>query len=157
MMKRRSFLTYFGLSWLASSLPMVLAACAPKASTQEPTANVETAADKGKPLAKPAAKKAADGFAVVGTVAELDKAGQIQTKDIAVVRDPANPKNLVAVNPKCTHNGCAVKWVPGEKKYDCPCHDAEFSADGKVLKGPAKTSLATYPAKIVGTQILVKV
>jgi cytochrome b6-f complex iron-sulfur subunit len=153
MMKRRSFLTYFGLSWLASSFPIVLAACAPKSSIQEPTANAETAADKGKPVAK----KAADGFTVVGTVVELDKTGQIQIKDIAVARDPANPQNLVAVNPKCTHSGCTVKWSPGEKRYDCPCHDAEFSAAGKVLKGPAKTSLATYSAKIVGTQVLVKV
>jgi cytochrome b6-f complex iron-sulfur subunit len=64
---------------------------------------------------------------------------------------------LLAVNPKCTHEGCDIKWMAGEKKYECPCHSAEFAADGKVLKGPAKKNLATYPAKVVGTQILVKI
>ena len=150
MMKRRSFLTYFSLSWLTACFPVILAACAPSSSTQANT-NPD---DKG--TAKPA-KKTADGFTVVGAAAELDKAGHIQTTAVAVAKDPTNPKQLLAVNPKCSHEGCDVKWMPGAKKYECPCHGAEFSADGKVLKGPATVSLATYPAKVVGTQILVKI
>jgi cytochrome b6-f complex iron-sulfur subunit len=156
MLKRRSFLTYFSLGWLTTCFPVVLAACAPKASTQSTTnADVPTTDDKG--TAKPVSKKTADGFTVVGSVAELEKAGYIQTKEVAVSKDPTNPKQLLAVNPKCTHEGCDVKWMAGEKKYECPCHSAEFAADGKVLKGPAKNNLATYSAKVVGTQILVKI
>ena len=153
MMKRRSFLTYFSLSWLTACFPVVLAACAPKASTQA-ASSIDS---ENKDTVKPALKKTADGFTVVGSVPELDKAGYIQTKEVAVSKDPTNPKQLLAVNPKCTHEGCDVKWMAGAKKYECPCHGAEFAADGKVLKGPATKSLASYSAKVVGTQILVKI
>jgi cytochrome b6-f complex iron-sulfur subunit len=127
MLKRRSFLAYFSIGWLTSCFPVVLAACAPnKASTATTaTADAPTTEDKG--TAKPTSKKTADGFTVVGSVAELEKAGYLQTKAVAVSKDPANPQKLLAVNPKCTHQGCDVKWMAGDKKYDCPCHDSEFS------------------------------
>ena len=164
MIKRRSFLTYFSIGWLASCFPVVLAACAPKSSNTNTTTDPAIAGTKD--TANPAMNdrntvktdtKTAEGFTVIGSVADLDKAGYLQTTTVAVARDPANSKQLLAVNPKCTHQGCDVKWVVGEKRYECPCHDSDFAADGKVLKGPAPTSLATYPAKIVGTQVLVKI
>lgn len=156
MLKRRSFLTYFSLGWLTTCFPVVLAACAPKDSNQSnANADVPTNDDKG--IAKPVTKKTADGFTVVGSVAQLEKAGYIQTQEVAISKDPTNPKQLLAVNPKCTHQGCDVKWMAESKKYECPCHSAEFAADGKVLKGPATKNLTTYTAKVVGTQILVKV
>jgi cytochrome b6-f complex iron-sulfur subunit len=157
MVKRRSFIGYFGIGWLATCFPVVLAACAPTKSTTE-TANPPTPAATDKTeIAKPAAGNAAEGFTVIGSVADLDKNGYLQTKQVAVAKDPTNPQQLLAVNPTCTHQGCTVKWSASEKKYDCPCHDAEFAADGKVLKGPASKPLAAYPAKIVGTQVLVKI
>jgi cytochrome b6-f complex iron-sulfur subunit len=156
MIKRRSFLTYFSVGWLSSCFPVVLAACAPNSSkTQETTAKTEPSAAGDKGRTKPPAQKTDDGFTVVGTVADLDKTGQLQSQGIAVTRDPAS-KKLLAVNPKCTHQGCDVKWVAAAKKYECPCHDSDFAADGKVLKGPATQPLATYAAKIQGTQVLVK-
>jgi cytochrome b6-f complex iron-sulfur subunit len=152
MMERRSFLTYFSLGWLTTCFPVVLAACAPKSDPQSIASS-----DPASVSAKPVAQKTTEGFTVVGSVAQLEKAGYLQTKEVAISIDPANPKQLLAVNPKCTHEGCDVKWMPGEKRYDCPCHDAEFAADGKVLKGPAKKNLTTYPAKIVGDRVLVKI
>jgi cytochrome b6-f complex iron-sulfur subunit len=154
MLKRRSFLTYFSLGWLASCFPVVLAACAPSSSgTQGPAAE-----DKGgMKKSAPPLVKTADGFSIVGTTTDLDKTGQLQANEVAVLRDPTNPKKLIAVNPKCTHKGCIVKWVAEAKKYECPCHNSDFAADGKVLKGPATEPLATYPAKIVGTQVLVQI
>ncbi len=150
MLNRRSFLTHFSLGCLASCLPIALAACAPDQSTSETTAD-----DKGAPK-PPALKKTADGFTIVGTVAELDRTGNLGANQVAVLRDPTNPKQVVAINPKCTHKGCIVNWKSAEKKYVCPCHESDFAADGKVLKGPATEPLATYPAKIVGSQVLVK-
>jgi cytochrome b6-f complex iron-sulfur subunit len=157
MVKRRSFLGYFGIGWLTACFPVVLAACAP---TKSPTQTTTTPAEplpEPKGTAKPAAGQMAEGFTAIGTVADLNKNGYLQTKQVAIVKDPTNPQQLLAVNPKCTHQGCTVKWIASEKKYDCPCHDAEFAADGKVVKGPAKESLASYPAKIVGTQVMVKI
>ena len=165
MIKRRSFLTYFSIGWLASCFPVVLAACAPNKSSN-PNTTTDPSIAGTKDTANPTINdrntvktdtKTAEGFTIIGSVADLDKAGYLQTTTVAVARDPANSKQLLAVNPKCTHQGCDVKWVVGEKRYECLCHDSDFAADGKVLKGPASTSLATYPAKIIGTQVLVKI
>ena len=157
MIKRRSFLTYFSVGWLASCFPVVLAACAPSSSsTQDTMAKTNPLAADDKGGAKPVPKMTADGFTIIGTVADLDKTGQLQIEGIAVARDPSNAKKLVAVNPRCTHNGCTVKWIAAEKRYECPCHDSDFAADGKVLKGPATKPLVTYNAKIDGTQVVVK-
>jgi cytochrome b6-f complex iron-sulfur subunit len=159
MLKRRTFLTYFGLGCFASCFPVVLAACAPQAETGvDAKTDNPAAADKGgaKGTVTPLVKTA-DGYSIVGKVTDLAATGQIQAANVSVYQDPANPKQLVAVNPKCTHKGCDVSWVAAEKKYECPCHDSDFAADGKVLKGPATKPLATYPVKIVGAQVLVKI
>ncbi|WP_309738785.1 Rieske 2Fe-2S domain-containing protein [Chamaesiphon sp. OTE_20_metabat_361] len=153
MLKRRSFLGYFSIGWLTACFPVVLAACAPnKADTQATKQTDSPVSDD-----KSASAKTTEGFKVVGSTAQLEKMGSLQIAGVAVARDPANSKKLVAVNSKCTHTGCEVKWLAGEKRYRCPCHDAEFAADGKVLNGPAPSPLATYPVKVVGTQVLVKV
>ena len=44
---------------------------------------------------------------------------------------------LHAVSPVCTHMKCEVKWNNAERSWDCPCHGARYSYDGKVLNGPA--------------------
>jgi cytochrome b6-f complex iron-sulfur subunit len=159
-MPRRSFLTYFGVGWAASCFPLVLSACDTGAKKNE--ADPKVAANPTNPETKPAAPgtgneiAAAGGFTVIGTVAELDKSGSVGDKKVVVVRDPANKAKVLAVNPTCTHKGCVVKWKSAEGHFECPCHDADFAADGKVLKSPATKPLATYTAKIEGDKVLVK-
>jgi cytochrome b6-f complex iron-sulfur subunit len=146
-MRRRSFLSWFGFGWIVSRLPIAvtgfLAAC-----TRQTQAN---------PGEK---EKSADGFRKVGTTADLDQKGQIlieqKPNPILVVRDPGNPKTILAVNPTCTHQGCLVNWKGDKKSFICPCHNSVFAPDGKVLQGPAAKPLPTYAVKLDGQAISVK-
>jgi cytochrome b6-f complex iron-sulfur subunit len=144
-MNRREFLMWVGIGGLASSLPVAIAACSPQTEKSETSAM----------------PKRTDGFQPIGTVTELKQKGQILKKDFAggpvlVVNNPANTKTITAVNPTCTHKGCTLDWKAAKNTLVCPCHQAEFSPAGKVLKGPAKKPLLTYNAKIEGDAVLVK-
>lgn len=44
----------------------------------------------------------------------------------------------------CTHQGCTTNWQSGSKKFHCNCHGSEFDQNGKVLQGPATTSLDEF-------------
>jgi len=50
--------------------------------------------------------------------------------------------HFIMPTPKrCSHLGCALKWNPEEKSWDCPCHGSRFSEDGKVIQNPAMKNL----------------
>ena len=80
-MKRREFMNFVGLGMVATSLPVALAACNSSESAAETDA---TAADPC--AADPCAAVEVDssirddGFAALGTVAELDSAGFLASK-----------------------------------------------------------------------------
>jgi cytochrome b6-f complex iron-sulfur subunit len=145
-MERRSFLTYFGVSWAAACFPLVLSAC--DSSTDKKTASSPAASGTEASTAPVAAKEL--------MVADLDKNGFVANEKVSVTRDPADKKKLLAVYPACTHEGAAVAWKASEKCYVCPLHGAKYTADGKVKgEGPAKKPLATGTAKIEGDKIVV--
>jgi cytochrome b6-f complex iron-sulfur subunit len=147
-MNRREFIGWVGVGAIASSLPVALAAC----SAQNSTAPTSTA---------PGGAARVDGFEAIGSLSALTQEGQlsqkIQNQPVVVLRDPQDAQKLLALNATCSHKGCAVAWKKEDKAFECPCHDAKFASDGKVLAGPATTPLQTYTAKIEGDQVLVKV
>ncbi|WP_341525684.1 ubiquinol-cytochrome c reductase iron-sulfur subunit [Nostoc sp. UHCC 0302] len=138
-MKRRDFINWVGLGWIATSLPVAIAACSSESTTPKTSASGD--------------------WQTVGTSAELDKAGQLLAKN-----SPVGPVLVVgtsktamtAVDPTCTHKGCTVVWQAQTKKFACPCHHSEFGIDGKVQKGPATEPLKTYAAKIERNSVVVK-
>ncbi len=139
-MNRRAFVTWVGVGWVASSLPVALAACSSQTNQAESAPNTE--------------------FQTVGSVEELDKSSQLLNKNspvgsVLVVR-ASSANGLSAVNPTCTHAGCVVQWQGSMQKFVCPCHGAEFGVEGKALKGPATKPLKTYQAKIESNSVLVK-
>lgn len=169
-MDRRTFLSWVGVGWIASSLPVALVACSddrqaatppsPATDKKSPTPAAASGDNKSSPMpASPAAegnKQRSGGFISVGTIAQLETGAIVAPKSaigpVAVVRYQGN---LVAVNPTCTHKGCVVDWQPSGE-YVCPCHQAKFSATGSVTKGPATVPLKVYQAKIEGNEVLVK-
>lgn len=160
-MKRREFFNFVGLGLVATSLPVAIAACSPTETADETVD--ETAVDteaEAPEVADSTATDAPEGFAAIGTVAELDEAGSLSDKNllgesVVVVRDPANAEAVVAFNSICTHQGCTVAWETSE--FVCPCHQSKFSAAGEVVDGPATEPLGTFEAMIEGDSVFVKV
>ena len=51
-------------------------------------------------------------------------------------------KNLLSFSTKrCPHLGCALKWNPQERSWDCPCHGSRFEEDGTLIDNPATGDL----------------
>ena len=61
-----------------------------------------------------------------------------------VIRKSEDPKDILILSSRCTHLGCTVNWHDDSKEFTCPCHDARFSEDGKVLDGPPPKPLDRY-------------
>lgn len=144
-MKRREFTTFVGVGLGTSMLPVALTACNAQTQNKDKTGTAVSG----------------EGFTEVGSVSQLEQTGQILNEELAdgkalVIKNPANSEELIAVNPTCPHAGCTVTWESDQQKFLCPCHDSEFSSDGKVLEGPATEPLASYEVKVEGDSILVK-
>jgi Rieske Fe-S protein len=64
---------------------------------------------------------------------------KIDGQNIGISKGPNGA--LHAVNADCTHMKCTVSWNLTEKSWDCPCHGARYTMDGKLLNGPASQDL----------------
>ncbi|MDH3210911.1 MAG: Rieske (2Fe-2S) protein [Myxococcales bacterium] len=51
---------------------------------------------------------------------------------------------LRALDAKCTHEGCTVKYMPRDSLIVCACHNGRFDLQGRVVAGPPPKPLATY-------------
>ncbi|MEM1241944.1 MAG: Rieske (2Fe-2S) protein [Cyanobacteria bacterium P01_H01_bin.26] len=154
-MNRREFGNLMGLGMIATSLPVAIAACTPKDTVSDAPADAPAAA----PAEKIDSKPREDGFAALGTVADLDTNGYLSKKafiagPVIVIRDPANADDLIALNSMCTHQGCGVEWK--DDAFACPCHGSKFGTDGSVTAGPATEPLDPYEVIIDGDLVLVK-
>ena len=75
------------------------------------------------------------------------------TKSAWVVLRDGN--NVVVYDPRCTHLGCAYRWDDGKGHFLCPCHDAVFDIEGKVVAGPPPRPLDRLASKVEGGKLLV--
>ncbi|OYQ63062.1 hypothetical protein B9G53_18970 [Pseudanabaena sp. SR411] len=163
-MNRRKILTWVGLGWLVSVLPSTLTSCSTATKQAEssmtalanplpatsPVATTSTIASS--PVAATTVSK---GSRVIGSIAQLERDGQLIADGVIIVRDRRNPQKLFAVNPICTHKGCDVNWQQDKQEFFCPCHDATFAADGSPREAPAKIPLATYAVTVENEQVLI--
>ena len=137
-MNRRTFLNWAGIGLLASYFPIALAACSQTNSDRD---TIETTTQ--------------EDFVSVGIIAELQSAGYILNEEskVVVVQDG---EEIIALNPTCTHRGCIVEWDSDSNILVCPCHDAKYAPNGKVIAKPAVEPLSTYEVQQKNGEILVK-
>ena len=72
---------------------------------------------------------------------------QFSPNNIEIVSD--NKDNIIIkednvvkkVSKVCSHMGCLLNLDKNTKKLVCPCHGSEFSLNGTVIEGPARTNL----------------
>ncbi len=48
---------------------------------------------------------------------------------------------IFVFHAKCTHLGCTPRWVPDDRRFECPCHGSNFDVEGNVVAGPAPEPL----------------
>lgn len=56
--------------------------------------------------------------------------------------------DLYMVDLICPHLGCTLKFNEFDVTWDCPCHGSRFSIEGKIIKGPANSSLHFSKGKV---------
>jgi menaquinol-cytochrome c reductase iron-sulfur subunit len=61
-----------------------------------------------------------------------------------VLRKSEAPEDIMILSSRCTHLGCSINWRADRQAYVCPCHDAAFDMDGKVLDGPPPRPLDRF-------------
>lgn len=67
-----------------------------------------------------------------------------------------NGRTYVALSNICTHLGCRVRWVEGEQRFFCPCHNGVFDKSGQVVSGPPPRPLDQYPVKVEDGQLYIQ-
>ena len=134
-MQRREFIKWVGVGAIASHLPIALAAC----TENNPASNVSNSE-----------------LLSLGTVEKLDSKGFLLDEEAKIMVIKNSQGQIAAVDATCTHKGCIVDWKKNAGEFVCPCHDAKFAADGKVLAEPALEPLATYKVIAKDNEILVE-
>jgi cytochrome b6-f complex iron-sulfur subunit len=64
-------------------------------------------------------------------------------------------EGIQAISLVCTHLGCLVIWESEKNVYHCPCHDAQFDKNGKVLAGPPPMPLEKLKVDVSGSEVTI--
>ncbi|MDX9990613.1 MAG: ubiquinol-cytochrome c reductase iron-sulfur subunit [Anaerolineales bacterium] len=65
-----------------------------------------------------------------------------------VIRRSPDPADIIILSSRCTHLSCRVNWNDEAQGFLCPCHDAFFDIDGKVLNGPPPEPLRRFAFEV---------
>jgi Rieske Fe-S protein len=55
---------------------------------------------------------------------------------------------IYALSAACTHMGCLISWLDSAGSFLCPCHGAQYNADGTVLSGIARHPLPRLQVQV---------
>jgi glycine/D-amino acid oxidase-like deaminating enzyme/nitrite reductase/ring-hydroxylating ferredoxin subunit len=90
------------------------------------------------------AREAARGWALPGWPRPVDDGGAragVARRGTAPVATATTDGVTCELSAICPHKGGVVRWNAAERSWDCPLHGSRFSAEGRVLEGPAVEDL----------------
>ena len=61
-----------------------------------------------------------------------------------ILRKSEASDDILVLSSRCTHLSCTVNWHEDSRRFICPCHDASFDAEGKVVDGPPPEPLGHF-------------
>jgi Rieske Fe-S protein len=64
---------------------------------------------------------------------------------------------VVALAQACPHQNAAVKWLPGDGRFQCSKHDSRYTPDGVHTAGRATRNMDRFPITRDGASIVVDV
>lgn len=79
----------------------------------------------------------------------------VDERELSIYVLTENGRDFIALSNICTHLGCRVRWIADREQFFCPCHNATFGKDGRVLSGPPPRPLDQYDVKVEEDQIFV--
>ena len=53
-------------------------------------------------------------------------------------------EGLVMLDVRCTHQGCVMPFSESARRFDCPCHGAQYTPNGTYIAGPAPRDMDRY-------------
>lgn len=59
-----------------------------------------------------------------------------------------NGQDYMVMSNICTHLGCRVRWIDGQQRFYCPCHNGVYAKDGSVISGPPPRPLDRFENKV---------
>jgi cytochrome b6-f complex iron-sulfur subunit len=65
-----------------------------------------------------------------------------------------SPDAFSAFTTVCTHEGNTITAYSGQV-FVCPAHGAQFDSSGRVVAGPARTALRSYPTQFAGNVLTI--
>lgn len=78
----------------------------------------------------------------------------ISEKTVYVTKDSQG--QLCVLSSICPHLGCTVPWVSAKKEFVCPCHGANYAADGARVSGPSQRGMDTLETSVQDGQLMVR-
>jgi chlorite dismutase/nitrite reductase/ring-hydroxylating ferredoxin subunit len=114
----------------------------------------------GAPAAPVAGRAQADGAVAVATLAELpDRGGKRVYLDGEAIALFRVAERVYAVSDRCSHGRASLSEGTadaGNCRLHCPWHGGVFDlSTGRVVGGPPRSPIATFPVRIDGDRILV--
>ena len=73
-------------------------------------------------------------------------------KEVIIAR---NGHNLYAFMLSCPHQNTALRWLAGDKHFQCPKHKSLYGADGTYIEGRATRSMDRFAVRREGNTVVV--